>query len=388
MLSPSPAPLPLRRVTERFVLHAGYGCNARCPFCYYIAELEAGTARRLSTEACFRRIGIAARLGKKAVDISGGEPTIRPDLPKLIARCREKGIERVTVITNGFRTADPDYCRSLADAGLTEGLFSLHGFDAASHEAQTKLTGSFDRIVSSVANFHALGLGVRINTVVSPTTLPHLDRFFALARSLDPAIVNLLVFNPAESAELSTTADVARVSDYAVVGEAVSGALDRWKAQFPVVNVRFLPFCFLPRHLDTVKTQWQKFHEDQEWDPLLNVWFQKGATAALAATAVGMLSGWRTPLYRASDASTRVSRSLSAFRMKLFYRKAPACRSCSLDAICTGLPRNFVARFGFPRLEPIRLERPVVDPLAFSGSQREIFASLRNEPTEQTIPEA
>jgi len=355
-------------ITPRFPLHVGYACNERCSFCYYLPEIESGRARNFTTRQLFRRIDFAAWYGKRAVDITGGEPTIRPDLPDLIARCRARGIEAVTVITNGLRTASPEYARTLKEAGLGEGLFSLHGAGAETHDRLTKRPGSHGAVLRSIRVFSELGLAARINMVVTPENLQEVEGVLALGHELRVAAVNLLVFNPAESAAELSPDDPVRVVDYPALGEALSRALDLWKARLPLVNVRFLPFCFAPRHLDTIRTQWQKAHEAHEWDPVLNVLFQKGAWAAAGAILAGLLVGWDAPRYRAADVPTLLARSLSAFRMTLQYKKGPPCRSCAARRICTGLPRDYTRRHGFPAIAPLRAPEPYLDPLHFQGA--------------------
>lgn len=364
------------RVTERFALHVGYACNARCSFCYYLPEIEAGTARRFSTATLLRRIDVAARFGKRAVDVTGGEPTIRPDLPRILSRCRDRGLHAVTLITNGMRTSDRPYAEALVSSGLTEGLFSLHGGTAEAHDGLTKRPGSFESLLLSMRNFRDLGMGVRVNTVVTAGNATELSEVFARVEPFRPAEVNVLVFNPAESAARLDTADAARTGDLRPVAEAISSALDSWKARFEAVNVRFLPFCLLPRHADAVRTQWQKAHEDHEWDPFLNVWFQKGLPAAVFSAVGGAFLLGRGPRYRAADPPTLLSKCLSAFRMSLLYRHGRACRSCALRRICPGLARDHVARFGFPEVQPMA-GAPVTDPLHFVRGQMSRFASLR-----------
>ncbi len=354
--------MTVRRVTPRFVLHAGYACNARCTFCYYLPEIESGQARDFTTAQLFRRIDRAARWGKTAVDISGGEPTIRPDLPALIGRCRERGIGDVTIITNGMRTSRPAYVAELARAGLTDGLFSIHGATASIHDGLTKRNGSFASLLASLPLFRERGLGVRVNHVLTGANLDSLEDFLGLLEPYGPDVVNLLVLNPAEQTE-------AEPFDYRRAGAAISAALDLWKPRLRRVNVRFLPFCALRSHPECVKTQWQKAHEAHEWDPVLNVWYQKGALAAAGSIVAGTLLGSRGPSYRAADVPTALARSLSAFRMTALYRQGPPCRGCSLRRICPGLPAAHVRRFGFPDLTPVVLDRTVTDPLHFDEAE-------------------
>jgi uncharacterized Fe-S cluster-containing radical SAM superfamily protein len=373
-------PLRSYRVTSRFVLHVGTACNQRCEFCYYRVELERHQGSMLPSSRLKRQIAVAARLGKRAVDISGGEPTLRADLPCLVERCRRQGLDEVRLITNGLLLAEKTACRRLQEAGLTEGLFSLHGATAEEHDRRAGAAGSFFRLLDAIANFSSLGLGFRINTVVDGRSVPALPDLLRRAGELGAAGVNLLVFNPSETAGISFPTGVAGLADLAGLGRRIGEALDANPAILPRVAVRFLPMCALPRHLEAVRTLWQKVHEDREWDPFLQVAFRKGWPAALAAAAVGTGLGWRAPRYRPADALTRLSRSLSAFRARRYYRHGAPCRACSARGICPGVQREVAARHGFPALQPLELGAILHDPLHFLAEHADEFASLREQP--------
>jgi hypothetical protein len=127
---------------------------------------------------------------------------------------------------------------------------------------------------------------------------------------------------------------------------------------------------------------------------VLNVAFQRGTTAAVTATLTGLALRRGTPRYRAADLQTRAARSLSATRMRLYYRHGPPCAVCSVRAICTGLPRALVAQGAFPPVRPMVHDRPVTDPLHFVKDQPAAFASLRTSgrsaapgPVRRTDPE-
>jgi len=72
-----------------------------------------------------------------AVQFSGGEPTMREDLPLIIRTAKELGFPQVQVATNGIKIAqDPSYLEELREAGLS--TLYLH-FDGVSGETNPKL---------------------------------------------------------------------------------------------------------------------------------------------------------------------------------------------------------------------------------------------------------
>jgi uncharacterized radical SAM superfamily Fe-S cluster-containing enzyme len=97
-------------------------CNMACPVCFAYAG-----ASNYVYEPSFEQIVEMFKVlrGNKpwacnALQFSGGEPTIRNDLPDLIREAKKAGITHIEVNTNGIRIAeDIDYLKNLLDAGLS-----------------------------------------------------------------------------------------------------------------------------------------------------------------------------------------------------------------------------------------------------------------------------
>jgi uncharacterized radical SAM superfamily Fe-S cluster-containing enzyme len=108
-------------VTER--------CNQRCPWCFARAGENAGADPGLSEiEAWYDRL---LELGEERtfnIQISGGEPTVRGDLPELVRMGREKGFEYIQLNTNGRRLALEDgYAALLKEAGASVAFMQFDG---------------------------------------------------------------------------------------------------------------------------------------------------------------------------------------------------------------------------------------------------------------------
>lgn len=97
-------------------------CNLRCPVCF----ATAGTTGYVyePTKEEIRKMLVNLRSNRPvpatALQFSGGEPTIRKDLPELVMMAKELGFRHVEVNTNGLRLAQSvDYCRTLKEAGVS-----------------------------------------------------------------------------------------------------------------------------------------------------------------------------------------------------------------------------------------------------------------------------
>jgi len=78
----------MSNLTRRIDLNLGYTCNINCRFCYYQNSMHDGTSagrKDLSTQDAKRWLLFFRRKGLDAVDLTGGEPTIRRDIVELIA---------------------------------------------------------------------------------------------------------------------------------------------------------------------------------------------------------------------------------------------------------------------------------------------------------------
>lgn len=94
-----------------------FGCNFRCPFCHnaslVLSDRADGT---IIEEEDFFRFLLSRRGILEGVCISGGEPTLQPDLPAFIRRIRDLSFA-VKLDTNGYR---PAVLRALIDKGLVD----------------------------------------------------------------------------------------------------------------------------------------------------------------------------------------------------------------------------------------------------------------------------
>lgn len=91
------------------------GCNYRCPFCHN-SELIPGKGEPLMTEAAFLEF-LRKRKGLlDGVCVSGGEPTLQPELPSLLENIKALGYP-VKLDTNGSR---PEVLKQLASRGLVD----------------------------------------------------------------------------------------------------------------------------------------------------------------------------------------------------------------------------------------------------------------------------
>ena len=135
-------------------------CNLSCKHCYQDSEHSA-----LSDELTLaEKIDLADQMGKAhmpMVAISGGEPTISPDLLPVLRRLKRHGMH-VSLATNGT-TITPRVAADLAEAGLRYVEISLDSVDPARHDAFRGMQGMWQRSIrgaKAVVATEGLRLGV------------------------------------------------------------------------------------------------------------------------------------------------------------------------------------------------------------------------------------
>jgi molybdenum cofactor biosynthesis enzyme MoaA len=108
-------------------LDLGNLCNLGCVYCGLERDQSTHTPKRvaLATLRAARRAGLAK------LALVGGEPTIRRDLPDLVAATRAEGYTDVVLTTNGLLLADADHLDRLLAAGVTSVHLSLDDHDPA-----------------------------------------------------------------------------------------------------------------------------------------------------------------------------------------------------------------------------------------------------------------
>ncbi len=147
-------------------------CNLRCPVCF--ASAGESMEQDLSLDEIARQYDmLMARGGPFNIQLSGGEPTVRDDLDKIIALGREKGFSFFQLNTNGLRLAnEAGYAEQLAKAGLSTVFLQFDGLEDSIYLSLrgAALTGTKIRAID---NCKAAGLPVVLVPTVAPGVNEH-----------------------------------------------------------------------------------------------------------------------------------------------------------------------------------------------------------------------
>jgi radical SAM protein with 4Fe4S-binding SPASM domain len=168
-----------------------YRCQNDCAHCY---NARPRAFPELPAEDWKRMIDRLWDLGIPHIVFTGGEPTLRGDLPELIAHAERKG--QITGLnTNGRALHDPAFVRSLVDAGLDHVQITLESHDESIHDSVVGRRGAWAQTVAGVRNALESRLYVMTNTTLLRSNSPGLEQTLAfLARTGVPTVgLNALI---------------------------------------------------------------------------------------------------------------------------------------------------------------------------------------------------
>jgi len=159
-------------------------CNLDCRFCF----AHNGDAD-VPVDELRQAVDIILKSGHPLIQLSGGEPTLRDDLPELVSYIHDRGGRYVQINTNGIRLAEDEaYVSALADAGLN--IVFLQ-FDGTDDEIYRKLRGRplFDVKNRAIERCGHYGIGVTlVPTVVRGVNDRHIGEIVRFGAFLSPVV--------------------------------------------------------------------------------------------------------------------------------------------------------------------------------------------------------
>jgi len=144
-------------------------CNFRCTYCMPREVFDADYkflphAALLSSEEIARLAGVFVGLGVKKIRLTGGEPLLRKDLPRLVTMLAPLGAD-LTLTTNGSTLVK--HAQALKDAGLDRITVSLDSLDEATFRAMNDADFPVEKVLDGIAAAADAGFApVKINMVV------------------------------------------------------------------------------------------------------------------------------------------------------------------------------------------------------------------------------
>lgn len=295
------------------LIKVGYGCNDHCTFCHTL------DVRHIDAEAreVHEKIVRAKALGHRMVVLSGGEPTIRPELLKWAEHVASLDMD-FGLVTNGRVLSYPDVVDKLLQRRLRYVYLSLHGGSAKVHNLMVR-SDAFDESFGSLKQLTGKGIDLTVNCVITRHNLRHLTELIESCLPYADAKVKLSMVEPKGGGDKLFEHLMPRIEEVAArVHEALEHGKKCIEARGgigPTLLHGGVPLCLLPG--------WEHAYDD------------------LRTHRFATMIEVGEPDYFPVDDDNKTQPDAS-------------CRGCSLRGPCPGLYTGYLEVFGSAELKPVR----------------------------------
>lgn len=245
--------LPNDKICPRSKLDTGTLCNYKCYFCYYKTQLNKNTEFNIIK----KRIDKLYELGCRDFDLSGGESSLHKDFFKILEYLKSLNV-KISCLTNGSKFCNFDFLKKAHDLGLNEILFSLHSINEV-HDEIVGIKGSFDKILKAIENAKKLDIKIRLNSTITEKNYKLVNNeYFDLVEKINPFEMNFLPLN------YFSDNNKMKGLNYETILEPIKDFIK--KTSIKLVNVRYVPFCYMMGFEKYVVGYYQHIYDLYDWN--------------------------------------------------------------------------------------------------------------------------
>lgn len=304
---------------KTYDLKLGYSCNNHCIHCVIEDSKQNLIAKNkpidILTQEALSLLKVELAHGIDSVTITGGEATIRRDLPTILDFCFERSL-KVTLQTNG-RLLTKDNIRQmlLNNTGVTL-VIALHGTTSQIHDSITRVPGSYCETLEGIRFAVSNKIPVIIKTVISTINMDDLPLFIPFMISEHLSDINV-AFPHAQGAARTNFELV--VPKYSILRPHIFNLATMAKNLGINLTFETIPFCILPEFPDMMSEL----------------------------------------IYRCKNVQcTQVNEETFDWNVirKQIKAKMPCCAECFFDEYCEGPWREYVDAFGVSEFTPVKVQ--------------------------------
>lgn len=186
---------------SHFMIELTDKCNLRCAHCYRGSSPELG--QHIPKEQLLDIIDQMAALGVSTIELTGGEPTMRPDFLDIFHHCATR-FASVAIVSNGWFITD-EWARQMARYDHVIVQIDLDGSSAEPHDTLRGRSGSFERSVRAGRAMAKHGVKFRMAMNVYRGNFDCIIETAALARDIG---ANWFSFSPVTDVGRGRNADI------------------------------------------------------------------------------------------------------------------------------------------------------------------------------------
>ncbi len=252
--------------------------------------------------------------GATNLTLTGGEPTLNKDLPKFLNYCKQKGIHKIILQTNGTLLSSRSFFKRLIDAFDIDFLVSFHASDRKLYETITGSAKDYGLALKAMDSIHSwkrekLSFGIVICSYNHKHLLEHVR--FLHKRYPDMGMFNFIFIDPVNQAKKNME-PLVKMSDSEL---GVYRALEYIKNNRLKAVVDRMPLCYLRGY--------------EEY----------------SAPSMEIVRNTKSSYLHFDD-----NMSHDGVRQNNFYEP---CSVCTLKKICFGVPENYAEVFSHKEIYPV-----------------------------------
>ena len=165
-------------------------CNFRCPYCRGYKAMSEDCSKDVSFEKASETLGYWIKDGLRNVRFSGGEPTLYKGLVDLVKICKDGGVQRIAISSNG--SSPFDVYERLIEAGVNDFSISLDSCCSSFGNAMTGVEGNqWEKVIENIPKISKLTY-VTVGVVLTETNVHQAKDIIEFAHNLGVADIRII----------------------------------------------------------------------------------------------------------------------------------------------------------------------------------------------------
>lgn len=220
-------------------LTTNYTCNCMCDWCY--ARKILGKNQNMNFDLARQIVKYLKTKGINTITLIGGEPTIYPNILKLIKYIKEQGL-KIRIATNGKRFKDMAFAQQIFEAKVDGINISIKGFSEQEYLLNTHQVGLEDAI-TGYHNLKSLGIEPSISYVVTSNNSDRFDKFVVML--LKSKLDNLVIQFEKPSLKIDGTSKTMDIREMGAFTSYIFSTLEKNNFNY-TIELSF-PLCFIEK---------------------------------------------------------------------------------------------------------------------------------------------
>jgi len=175
-----------------------YRCNEKCVHCYVDDPSETG--KEMTLEQYKKVIDELCEMGCLNVLVTGGEPTLHPDFLPICEYITQKKM-LLDIYTNGLHWTE-ELIDRICNLSVNSVSVSLYGGDAETHDAMTRVKGSFEKTLRTMLIFKSRGVDTYAKASITKQNFPGFEKLLKFGKQIGIPITPSFVLVPTHSGQI------------------------------------------------------------------------------------------------------------------------------------------------------------------------------------------